>query len=59
MIELPVAVGAQGDEVINAAHDGHRRIERECADSANVANLDMFIIATVLADTQQASPFEI
>ena len=49
MVELPMAVGAQRDEVINPADDGHGRVFGKCSDGLNVANFDVFIVAAVLA----------
>ena len=50
VVEFPVTVGAQGDEVIKAADDGNQRFGWKAIDRLDMADFHVFVIAAVLAD---------
>jgi hypothetical protein len=49
VVEFPVAIGAEGDEIFDAADDRDRGIVGEVSDGADVADFDVFIVAAVVA----------
>jgi hypothetical protein len=57
VVELPMAVGAEGDQVVDPAYDGYGRIFGEGVDGADVTDFDMFVIAAVVADPGTARMF--
>jgi hypothetical protein len=50
VVEFPVAVGAESDQIFDAADDGDRGIVGKVADGADVADFDVFVVAAVVTD---------
>ncbi len=48
VIEFPMTVGTEANEVINAADDVDGCIWRKCVDAFDVADFDMLVVAAVL-----------
>jgi hypothetical protein len=58
VIELPVAVGAECDEVVDAADNGNGCPWRKILDRVNMTDFDVFVVAAVLADTRAFGLFK-